>query len=134
MPPPRRRYGDDAGTEDAVSAEVKLAVALVAATALAPAPAEAHPKRRAGLREVCNANSDSLGMPPTRCWVGEQTDSARAHLDLSPGLRGSCTRRARPPRGPRGDGGALAGPLPLGDRATRHTTLNSAPHHPNRNA
>jgi hypothetical protein len=74
-----------------VSAGARLAVALVAATTLTPAPAEAHPKRRAGLWEVRSANADSLGMPPTRFCVGEQTDSARAHLDRSPGLRGSCS-------------------------------------------
>jgi hypothetical protein len=74
-----------------VSAGAQLAMALVAATALVPAPAEAHPKRRAGLWEVRSANSESLGLPPTRFCVGEQTDSARAHLDRSPGLRGSCS-------------------------------------------
>lgn len=74
-----------------MSAGARLAVALAAAAALAPAPADAHPKRRAGLWEVRSANSDSLGMPPTRFCVGEQTDSARAHLDRSPGLRGSCS-------------------------------------------
>ena len=74
-----------------MSGGVRLAVALVAATALAPSPAESHPKRRAGLWEVRSANADSLGMPPTRFCVGEQTDSARAHLDRSPGQRGSCS-------------------------------------------
>jgi hypothetical protein len=67
------------------------AAALLAAACLIPAAADAHPKRRAGLWEVRSANADSIGMPPTRFCVGDQTDSARAHLDRSPGTRGSCT-------------------------------------------
>lgn len=67
------------------------AVALLAAALCAPASVDAHPKRRAGLWEVRSTNADSLGLPPTRFCVGERTDSERAHLDRSPGPRGSCS-------------------------------------------
>ncbi|RPH45180.1 MAG: DUF3617 family protein [Burkholderiales bacterium] len=73
-----------------MTAVARLVVMLLAAVLL-PAAADAHPKRRAGLWEVRTVNADSIGMPPTRFCVGEQTDSARAHLDRSPGPRGSCT-------------------------------------------
>lgn len=72
-------------------ARLALAVTALLACALATDGADAHPKRRPGLWEVRSAGVDAIGMPPTRFCVGEQTDSARAHLDRSPGARGSCS-------------------------------------------
>jgi hypothetical protein len=70
----------------------RVLVVLAAVLAATPALAEtAHPKRRAGLWEVRSAGADALGMPPTRFCVGDGTDTARAHLDRSPGTRGSCS-------------------------------------------
>lgn len=67
------------------------ALAALVAMWVAPPAADAHPKRRAGLWEVRSTNADAVGLPPTRFCVGEQTDSERAHLDRSPGPRGSCS-------------------------------------------
>jgi hypothetical protein len=67
------------------------ALACAAAALAATAPADAHPRRRAGLWEVRVASSDAIGMAPTLFCVGEHTDTARAHLDRSPGPRGSCS-------------------------------------------
>jgi len=72
-------------------ASVALATALAAVGALSPPDAQGHPKRRVGLWEVRSAGTDSLGMPPTRFCVGENTDTAAAHLDRSSGPRGSCS-------------------------------------------
>ncbi len=72
----------------------RLGCALLAATlggAFAVPEADAHPRRRAGLWEVRSVSTDSIGMPPTRYCVGEQTDSLRSHLDRQPGARGSCS-------------------------------------------
>ena len=67
------------------------ALACAAAAFAASLPAEAHPRRRPGLWEVRVAGSDALGMAPTQFCVGERTDTARSHLDRSPGPRGSCS-------------------------------------------
>lgn len=67
-----------------------VAFALVAA-AVGTDDVHGHPQRRPGLWEVRSAGVDALGMPPTRFCVGEQTDTPRAHLDRSPGPRGSCS-------------------------------------------
>jgi hypothetical protein len=83
-----RRSGAVIPARGALPALACLGAALVA---LLPSPAEAHPRRRAGLWEVRVAGSDAIGMAPTRFCVGEQTDTARSHLDRSPGARGSCS-------------------------------------------
>jgi len=70
---------------------VALAMAVAMALPAVAADPAGHPKRRAGLWEVRSAGVDSIGMPPTRFCVGEQTDTARGHLDRSPGTRGSCS-------------------------------------------
>lgn len=49
------------------------------------------PRRKPGLWEIRNAASENLGMPPTRFCVGEETDTARHHLDRVAGDKGSCT-------------------------------------------
>lgn len=62
--------------------------------AVAPGPsgyALGHPRRRPGLWEIRSANGESLGMPPTRFCVGEQTDTPQMHLDRAAGDKGSCT-------------------------------------------
>jgi hypothetical protein len=81
------------GCPPAPARPIALVTALCAALlATAHAGAEPlHPKRRAGLWEVKSAGADALGMAPTRFCVGEATDTARAHLDRSPGTRGSCS-------------------------------------------
>ncbi|MFM1989609.1 MAG: hypothetical protein RJA99_2566 [Pseudomonadota bacterium] len=92
--PPRATAGAARGARRAPPRPRLAAVVLLAAMATAlgePASVEAHPKRRPGLWEVRSTNADSLGLPPTRFCVGEQTDSERAHLDRSPGPRGSCS-------------------------------------------
>ncbi len=49
------------------------------------------PRRKPGLWEIRNAASENLGMPPTRFCVGEETDTAKHHLDRVAGDKGSCT-------------------------------------------
>lgn len=56
-----------------------------------PAPGLDFPRRKPGLWEIRNAASDNLGMPPTAYCIGEQTDTARNHLDRTPGEKGSCS-------------------------------------------
>jgi hypothetical protein len=67
------------------------ALACLAAAFAAGTSADAHPRRRPGLWEVRVAGSDAVGLAPTRYCVGEQTDTAQAHLDRRPGPRGSCS-------------------------------------------
>jgi hypothetical protein len=91
VPRPRRagRSGGSASGPGERRAAL-LTCALVAAAVTAD-PAQGHPQRRPGLWEVRSAGVDALGMPPTRFCVGEQTDTPSAHLDRSPGPRGSCS-------------------------------------------
>ena len=50
-----------------------------------------YPRRKPGLWEIRNGGSETLGMPPTRYCVGEQTDTADHHLDRVGGEKGSCS-------------------------------------------
>jgi hypothetical protein len=66
-----------------------LAAAVFAGSATVPQ--EPYPKRREGLWEIRSVGSDAVGMPPQQYCVGENTDTADAHLDRAAGERGSCT-------------------------------------------
>ena len=74
-------------------AAAALAGALAANHAVA-APDAGFPKRKAGLWEVRVASSQAAGLPPTQFCVGEDTDTADAHLDRTAGQKGACTMGA----------------------------------------